>query len=130
MAQGKIQTIKIEKAEKDEKRKKRELKKMGNPVWGILWRFFICCAIIDLAIIGYFNLIKGVPTLVGIEQAIEKLREVERQEPIMEEAEQETWNTKYALFSWKGESGYREYSNVGFPTDRPYSEEKVDYFYK
>ena len=34
---------------------------------------------------------------------------------------------KYTLYSWKEENGYRGYSNTGFPTDRPYSDPKIEY---
>ena len=34
---------------------------------------------------------------------------------------------KYTLYSWKEENGYRGYSNTSFPTDRPYSDPKIEY---
>ena len=35
--------------------------------------------------------------------------------------------TRYTMYSWKEENGYRGYSNTSFPTDRPYSDPKIEF---
>ncbi|ADW17507.1 signal peptidase I [Desulfobulbus propionicus DSM 2032] len=61
--------------EKSEKEIKKKLKRMGNPVWGFLWRFFLCCALIDIPFWAYFHFVKGVPILVGLQQIRNEVQE-------------------------------------------------------
>ena len=47
----------------------------------------------------------------------------------VEKTEQPQEQTKkYVLYSWQDETGYRQYSNTGFPTDRPYKDPQVKYY--
>ena len=52
----------------EELEKRKILRKMGNPFWGVFWRFLVCCAAIDALLLGYFNLIKGVTLIEGLKQ--------------------------------------------------------------
>jgi hypothetical protein len=61
--------------ERSEREIKRKLKRMGNPIWGVLWRLLICCALIDIPIWAYFHFVKNVPILVGLQQMSSDIQE-------------------------------------------------------
>ena len=54
--------------DREEGEKRKILRKMGNPLWGVFWRFLVCCAVIDALLLGYFNLIKGITLVEGLKQ--------------------------------------------------------------
>lgn len=62
-------------AGKSEIKKRAEVRRYKDPTWGIVWRFILCALIINIALQGYFRLVKGVPLLVGIQQMQDQVRE-------------------------------------------------------
>ena len=56
---------------REEAREKKKLNRIGqgvNPFWSVFWKFLVCCAIIDAGIMAYFNFVKGVPVMIGLQQ--------------------------------------------------------------
>lgn len=51
------QEPKDKKRDSDRKNRKK-LREMENPVWGFMWRFLLCCAVIDIPVWAYFHFMK------------------------------------------------------------------------
>ena len=45
----------------------KKLRQMKDPTVGLIIKILICCAVIDLSIVGYFKLIKKEPVLDGVQ---------------------------------------------------------------
>ena len=145
----------------EEKEIKRQLRKSDYALWGIVWRALVCCAVIDLLLIGYFRFFKNLGPIEGLSQwqktvtAMMRKNEPEqektvavqvtpkptpirpkRTQAVKHHLEEQTARKvrqveakpkQYVLYSWREESGYRGYSNVGFPKDKPYSDPRVEF---
>jgi hypothetical protein len=62
-----------------------------------------------------------------IEEKIEK-HKIEVNQMVREEMERRGGKNKTPLYSWRGEDGYRAYSNTGFPPNGKYTEGKIEWF--
>ena len=144
----------IPKEEAQEQKKINRIRQGPNPFWSIFWKFLVCCAINDAGIMAYFNFVKGTTVLEGLKQLSQnRNKPVQIEKRIVAEKRQSStvsekeWiaTEKYlkaesekirekeiekgqTLYSWKGANGYREYSNIGFPSDRPTPDRKIDYY--
>jgi len=132
---------------------KKILRKTGNPLWGFLWRFFVCCMLIELPFWAYFHFVKGVPILVGLQQIQNgirlkmKTKKVELQPfsqttktdilhsdkkapQVVEQKWEATSERQGAyvgtIYSWTNKDGIRSFSNVGFPKDEAYTNGRTE----
>jgi len=134
---------------------KKILRKMGNPLWGFLWRFLVCCMLIELPLWAYFHFVKGVPVLVGLQQIQNdiklkmKTKKVEQRpfsqttktdilhpekkaHQVVEQKEKTTSERQASyvgtIYSWTNQNGIRSFSNVGFPKDEVYTNGKTEQY--
>ncbi len=85
---------------------------------------FIATVLLNIALVGSFTVLSLDP--IHSNRAIHTLRHV--LPPLLKPpASTATNHPKTAIYSWINKEGKRVYSNVGFPTDQPYRDGKIEW---